>query len=197
MNKWYLKVLTLPLIAWIGFSYCQNPEKVISDFSLPCTNGQTVCTADYPDAKGYMVIFTCNHCPFAKLYTLRFNELAEKYTPLGVPLLAVNSMDTLMYEEESFALMKERATAFRFPYLQDAAQIVGKAFGAEHTPQAYVIWRESDRWVVKYSGAIDDNGERPETARSFISAAVSELLAGKPVSVPETESFGCRIFYRN
>jgi peroxiredoxin len=144
-----------------------------------------------------MVIFTCNHCPFAKLYTQRFNELAGKFTPLGVPLLAVNSMDTLVYEEESFSLMKERAAGLRFPYLQDAAQTVGKAFGAEHTPQAFVIWREKGHWLVKYRGAIDDNGEHPELATPFIANAVSELLAGKPVSVPETESFGCRIFYRN
>ena len=157
-----------------------------------------VSTTDFPNAKGFAVVFTCNHCPFAKLYTERFNDLYSKYAPLGVPLLAVNSMDSLVYEEETFALMQVRArgAGFQFPYLHDAAQSVGKAFGAEHTPNAFVIWKGNDRFLVKYAGSIDDNGEEPAKARPFIANAIDELLAGKPVSMPETESFGCQIFYR-
>ena len=157
-----------------------------------------VSTADFPDAKAFAIVFTCNHCPFAKLYTERFNDLQQKYAPLGVPLLAINSMDSLVYEDESFALMQERAqeAGFQFPYLHDSEQLVGKAFQAEHTPHAFVIWKEKGHFVVKYEGAIDDNGENPEKATPFIANAIDELLAGKKVSMPETESFGCRIFYR-
>lgn len=173
-------------------------EKEIADFTLRNVDERMISTADYPNAKGFAVVFTCNHCPFAKLYTERFNDLHQKYTPLGVPLLAINSMDSLVYEEESFGLMQSRAreAGFQFPYLYDASQTVGKAFGAEHTPHAFVIWKEAGKWRVKYSGSIDDNGEEPQKARPLVANAIDDLLAGRAVREPETASFGCRIFYR-
>lgn len=173
-------------------------EKEISDFTLRNVDGRMVSTANFPNAKGFAVVFTCNHCPFAKLYTERFNDLHKKYAPLGVPLLAINSMDSLVYEEESFGLMQTRAreAGFQFPYLYDAAQTVGKAFGAEHTPHAFLIWKTAGKWLVKYSGSIDDNGEAPQNAKPFVANAIDDLLAGRAVREPETESFGCRIFYR-
>jgi peroxiredoxin len=175
-----------------------STEKEIPDFTLRNVDGRMISTADFPNVKGFAVVFTCNHCPFAKLYTERFNALHQKYTPLGVPLLAVNSMDSLVYEEESFALMQTlaREADFQFPYLQDAAQTVGKAFDAAHTPHAFVVWKEAGKWHIKYSGAIDDNGEEPAKAKPFVANAIDDLLAGRAVREPETESFGCRIFYR-
>jgi peroxiredoxin len=179
-------------------SYQSESSLVIPDFSLRNVDGKIISTADYKDAKGFIVIFTCNHCPFAKLYTKRMNDLSEKYSALNVPLIAINSMDTLIYAEESFSKMKLKATkdSFKFPYLQDANQSVGKRFGAEHTPTAFVIWEEDNQWKIKYKGAIDDNGENPKIANSFIANAVDDLLGGKAVSNPETQSFGCAIFYR-
>lgn len=173
--------------------------KVISDFKLRNVDNQFLKLSDYSDAKGFVVVFTCNHCPFAKLYPQRLNAMNEKYKVLGVPLIAINSMDTLVYEDENFERMQEKAKKeqLNFPYLYDPAQLVGKQFGAEHTPQAFVIWKEKGQWLVKYSGAIDDNGEHPELAKSFVNEAVEELLQGKTVSTPKTQSFGCRIFYRN
>ena len=190
--------LVLALIALSAFRSAYTPTKEISDFTLQNVDGHFVSTTDYPDAKGFAVVFTCNHCPFAKLYTDRFNNLHKKYAPLGVPLLAINSMDSLVYEEESFVLMQEHArdAGFQFPYLHDASQAVGKAFGAKHTPHAFVIWKQNGHFVVKYAGAIDDNGEEPEKATPFIAQAIDDLLAGKAVTLPETESFGCRIFFR-
>ncbi len=173
-------------------------DLVIPDFSLRNIDGKMISTAEYKNAKGFIVIFTCNHCPFAKLYSKRMNDLNKKYSALNIPLIAINSMDSLIYVDESFSKMKLKAKkdAFSFPYLQDAMQTVGKNFGAEHTPTAYVIWKEDNQWKVKYKGAIDDNGENPEIAKPFIANAVDELLAGQPVSNSETQSFGCAIFYR-
>ena len=213
MKKWPVFVFSLLLLAVLSASFSAEKvageegnsgkavhflEKETPDFTLRNVDGRMVSTTDFPNAKGFAIVFTCNHCPFAKLYTQRFNDLHKKYAPLGVPLLAINSMDSLVYEEESFALMQARAreAGFQFPYLHDAAQTVGKAFGAEHTPHAFVIWKERGRFWVKYAGAIDDNGEEPDQAIPFIGNAIDELLAGKKVSMPETESFGCRIFYR-
>jgi hypothetical protein len=107
-------------------------------------------------------------------------------------------MDSMVYEEEcyKFIQQKSKENNFNFPYLQDASQEVAKNFVAVNTPQAFVIWRDGNRWVIKYKGAIDDNGESPELAKNFIAMAVNDLLANKPVSMPTTESFGCKIFYR-
>ena len=154
--------------------------------------------APFPTIKGYIVVFTCNHCPFAKLYTQRFNDLNTKFKPLGVPLIAINSMDSVAYDDENYELMQEKAVIdkINFAYLQDGDQTVAKNFGADRTPHAYVIWEEKNQWIIKYSGAIDDNGEHPELATPFIANAVQELLDRKTVSIAETESMGCKIFYR-
>jgi len=191
------------IICISSFTHDKKPAvsrlgKPINDFVLKNTDNTLVSLKDYSGAKGFIIIFTCNHCPFAKLYSQRLNDLNSKYKDLGVPLLAINSMDTSLYEEESFKLMKEKAETdhFSFPYLYDAMQIAGKSFGANHTPQAYVIWKENTQWIIKYSGAVDDNGEHPELATSYVGDALDELLQNKPVSKPEIESFGCRIFYR-
>ena len=170
----------------------------VADFTLKNVDGNMLSLKDYPNAKGFIVIFTCIHCPFAKLYSKRFSEMNTKYSALGVPLIAINSMDTLVYEDETFERMAKKAATdkFNFPYLHDPLQVVGKAFGATYTPQAFVLWKENGAWVIKYSGGIDDNGEHPAKATSFVAAAVGELLQNKPVSEPETQSPGCRIYYR-
>lgn len=174
-------------------------SKTVSDFTLTSTNDSLFNLSSNKNAKGYIVIFTCNHCPFAQLYYERLNNLNNTFKPLGVPLIAINSMDSLIYEEETLALMKEKAKAnsFTFQYLWDNMQKAGQLFDATRTPQAFVIWKEGNAWRIKYKGLIDDNGEHPEKAKSYIEQAVNELLANKPVSVPFTESFGCKIFYRS
>lgn len=193
-----MKKVFLFLIVALLSSFVIPDKKVVHNFSLKNVDGKIVSLSDYPEAKGFIIVFTCNHCPFAKLYSQRFNDLNTKYSSLGIPLIAVNSMDTLVYEEESFELMHEKSEHdhFNFPYLLDAAQNVGKDFGATYTPQAFVIWKENDEWTVRYNGAMDDNGEHPELAKSFVDAALQELLLGKPVSVTEAKSIGCRIHYR-
>lgn len=178
--------------------YVSMIGKVIPDFSLKNVDETIFNTADYPENRGFIVIFTCNHCPFAKLYSDRFNELDLKYHRAGIPLIAINSMDSTLYEDETFVQMKAKSANdhFHFPYLHDDKQNVLKLFHATHTPQAFVIWRENNQWIVKYSGAIDDNGEHPEIAKSYIIKAVDELLQSKTVSEPETKAFGCKIYYR-
>lgn len=198
--KFSLVVFVLFSFGFKGDQYKQTKHvgKVIPEFSLLNTDNKFVSLSNYPNAKGFIIVFTCNHCPFAKLYPERLNALNLKYTKLDVPLLAINSMDTAVYVDESFELMREKAMRenLNFPYLYDASQTVGKSFSADHTPHAFIIWKVNNQWVIKYSGAIDDNGEHPEIASSFIEPALNELLANKEVSKSETASFGCRIYYR-
>lgn len=185
-----------------GFKTPNNTRSIIGkgipEFALKNVDGKQVALSQYPKAKGFAIVFICNHCPFAKLYSERLNTLNTEYTPLGVPLLVINSMDTLVYEDESFSAMQQRAATdhFNFPYLQDAGQTVARSFGAEHTPQAFVLWKEEGKWIVKYSGAFDNNGKEPQKATPYLANALDELLQGKSVQLTETQSFGCAIYYR-
>lgn len=196
-------LILLPLMILLASGGVKTTEvspigKTVNDFCLLNTDGKQVSLSDYKTAKGFVVVFICNHCPFAKLYTDRLNALNTKYKPLGVPVLTINSMDTLTYESERWELMRSRAQSehYNFPYLQDAAQTVGQNFGANRTPHAYVLWRVSNKWIIKYSGAIDDNGKDASAAQPFIANALDDLLAGKPVANPETLTVGCAIHYR-
>src|SRR4051794_21552100 len=126
MLKQGLSLLSIALLSLILCSSKSGKRpsalgKEIPNFSLRNVDGKTLSLNDNKNAKGYIVVFTCNHCPFAKLYTGRLNELDKKYKTQGVPLLAINPMDTLVYDEESFEKMKKKARTekFSFPYLQD------------------------------------------------------------------------------
>lgn len=173
--------------------------KGIDSMVLKSSAGKPFRIDQYPKTKGFIVVFTCNHCPFAQLYITRLNTLFQKYASQQVDLIAVNSMDTLMYAEESFQLMQVKAQQnnFQFPYLQDAEQNFGKAFNAEHTPQVYVLWKDSIGFNIRYQGSIDDNGQdSSQISNHYLENAVDALLKKEDVKVPFTESFGCRIFYR-
>ena len=187
------------IIALFFMGFLSGNEKVISDFSLKNVDGKYVSLKNYPDAKGFIIVFTCNHCPFAKLYPPRLNALNDKYGKLGVPLIAISSTDTIIYEEDTYPLMVKKAKQekFNFPYLFDGEQTVAKSFAAQKTPHAYVMWKEKKQWVVKYNGAIDDNGAEPENVENpYVAQAVEALLAGRKIEVPETKSIGCQIIFR-
>ncbi len=195
--------LVLIISVVIGLqSFLLNKETIIgnpvNEFSLINVDGRKIGLNDYANAKGFIVVFTCNHCPFAKLYTDRLNALNEKYKLNGVHLLAINSMDSILYRDESFVNMQKRSKSekYNFPYLQDGDQTVGRNFEADHTPHAYVIWKVNNQWTIQYSGAIDDNGEEPEKAKPYIENAVNALLKNEAVTESCTPSVGCKIFYR-
>ena len=189
----------LLLTAIVLQSYTGTVTKTVHDFSLKNVDGRMVSLKDFPAAKGFIVVFTCNHCPFAKLYFKRINDLNAKYKRMGVPVIAISSTDTVNYEQDVYSKMVEKAKKekFTFPYLYDGAQIAAKDFSAQKTPHTFVIWKENGKWVVKYNGAIDDNGAEPTKVKyPYVANAVDELLAGKEVTVKETKSIGCQINMR-
>ena len=172
----------------------------VADFSLKNTDGKILSTTAYKNAKGLIVIFTCNHCPFAKKYQQRMNALNQKFGVKGFPLMAISSNDPIMNPEDSYENMTARAKEehYSFPYLYDETQSVAKAFGAAKTPNAFVLMREKDKWILKYSGAIDDNGAEPDkVTQAYVEDAVNALLKGKQVAIPQTKSIGCPIKYKN
>ena len=170
------------------------------DFLLKNVDGNSVSLNNYPNAKGFIIIFTCNHCPFAKLYPKRLIKLNKKYEKAGFPLLAISSTDTVLYAEDTYdnMVIKAKKEKFTFPYLYDSAQSVAKLFKAERTPQAFVLLKENNNWVIKYNGAIDDNGAEPKKIKvDYVSEAVDALLKNQKVLITETKSIGCKIMFRN
>jgi peroxiredoxin len=183
----------------INQSFAQNDTTTL-DFTLKNVDGNSVSLNNYPNAKGFIIIFTCNHCPFAKLYPKRLNKLNKKYSNKGFPLLAISSTDTVLYAEDTYdnMVIKANKEKFTFPYLYDSAQSVAKLFNAERTPQAFVLLKENNNWVIKYNGAIDDNGAEPKKVKvDYVSDAVDALLKNQKVLITETKSIGCKIMFRN
>ena len=172
----------------------------VAEFKLQNAKGGTVSLSDYKDKKGVIVVFTCNHCPFAKAYEERIIALDKKYAALNFPIVAINSNDASDYEDESMENMKKRATekGYTFPYLQDATQAVAKAFGATRTPHVFVLRNENAKFTVQYIGTIDDNYQDPAgVTKRYVEDAVNNILAGKPVVVTQTKAVGCAIGWKD
>jgi len=176
-----------------------KPGDVVKDFNLKSTDNKMISLNGYKNARGFIVVFTCNHCPFAKLYQERMNALNKEYSLKGFPVIAISSNDAIAVPEDNFEEMAARAKEqhYNFPYLYDETQEVARAFGAVKTPHAYVLFNENGKWIVKYSGSIDDNGAEPDKVKNaFVKNAVDALLRNEPVPVASTKSVGCAIKWK-
>ncbi|UTA68578.1 thioredoxin family protein [Emticicia sp. 21SJ11W-3] len=172
----------------------------VADFRLKNIDGKMVSLKDFESAKGFVIIFVSNHCPFSKSYEDRINSIDRKYAAQGFPVIAINPNDPEAYEEDSFANMQARARerGYTYPYLNDNTQAVTRLFGATRTPQAFVLKKENGHLVVQYIGAIDDNSQEPAlVTRHYVSDAVNNLLLGKPVVTTTTKPIGCAIKWKS
>lgn len=169
---------------------------VATDFSLKSTDNKMVSLKDFKDAKGFIVVFTCNHCPYAKAYEDRIIGIDKKYSKLGYPVIAINPNNPAKQPEDAFDRMKTRAKEkkFTFPYLFDDGQRIYPQYGATKTPHVYVLQKTGKGNVVKYIGAIDDNFEDEKAVKEkYVENAVNALLSNKDVPVKETKAIGCSI----
>lgn len=166
-----------------------------TDFKLKNIDGKMVSLADNKAAKGYIVVFTCNTCPFAKAYESRIVDLNTKYASKGYPVVAINPNDPAVAPGDSYADMQKKKYAF--PYLVDESQQVAKTFGATRTPHLYVLTRQGNDFVVSYIGAIDDNSEDAKLVKTkYVDNAMTEILAGKPATTNSTKAIGCTIKWK-
>ena len=166
-----------------------------ADFKLKNIDGKMVSLADNKAARGYIVVFTCNTCPYAKAYESRIIELNTKYAPLGYPVVAINPNDATTVLGDSYAAMQTKKYAF--PYLQDESQQVAKTYGATRTPHLFVLTRQGSDFVVSYIGVIDDNSEDAKLAKTkYVENAMTEILAGKPATTNSTKAIGCTIKWK-
>ncbi len=169
------------------------------DFLLKNVDGTMIAMEDYPDAKGFIVIFTCNHCPYSIAYEDRIIALDKKYKFKGYPVIAINPNDSTLVPEDSFTLMKVRAKekGFTFPYLYDAGQKVFREYGAKRTPHVFLLQKENGQLIVKYIGAIDNNyTDAAKADKKYVEMAVDALLAGNDPDPNFTKAIGCTIKYR-
>jgi len=171
-----------------------------ASFRLKNTDGNMVSLSDFNNAKGVIVIFTSNHCPFAKAYEDRIIALNNKFASQGFPVIAINPSDPGTHQDDTFDKMKERAASkgYGYPYLVDDSQQVAKAFGAGRTPQVYILQKTGAKFTVRYIGMIDDNPQDPGgVTKLYADEAVSNLLGGKPVVTTITKPVGCAIKWKN
>ncbi len=169
---------------------------VIEDFKLKNVDGNMVSLSDYNDAKGFIITFTCNTCPYAKMYEDRIIDLDKKYAAQGYPVIAIMPNNTSVKPGDSFEEMQKRAKVkgFTFPYLIDEGQTVYPKFGATKTPHMYIVQRTKKGNMVQYIGAIDDNyKDAAAVSRKYVEEAVDALLSGKEVKEKETRAIGCSI----
>lgn len=169
---------------------------VIEDFKLKNVDGNMVSLSDYNDAKGFIITFTCNTCPYAKMYEDRIIDLDKKYAAQGYPVIAIMPNNPSVKSGDSFEEMQKRAKVkgFTFPYLIDEGQTVYPKFGATKTPHMYVVQRTKKGNMVQYIGAIDDNyKDAAAVSRKYVEEAVDALLSGKEVKEKETRAIGCSI----
>lgn len=171
-----------------------------TDFKLKNVDGSYVSLSDYEDAKGFVVVFTCNHCPYAKAYQDRIIAIDKEYKSKGYPVIAINPNDEEIVAGDSFDAMVERSKekGYTFPYLKDETQEVYRTYGATRTPHVYLLDKEDKDLVVKYIGTIDDNYKDPtDVEETYLTDAIDALLADKNPDPEFTKAIGCTIKDKN
>jgi peroxiredoxin len=169
----------------------------MADVKMKGVDGNERTLADVRKPAGTLVVFTCNHCPFAKMWETRIVELGNTYAAKGVGVVAVNANDPKVAAEDAFDVMQQRAKerGMQFPYVVDATSNLARAFGATRTPEAFLF--DKDGKLV-YHGTIDDNGEdATKVEKSYLKDALEAVVKGQDVAVKETKSIGCGIKFRS
>jgi peroxiredoxin len=172
-----------------------------ANFNLKNVNGEMISLYDYSEAsKGAIVIFTCNHCPYAIAYEDRIIELDHEFRKKGFPVIAINPNDPVLQPADSYEKMIERADEkqFPFPYLIDETQEVYKVYGAKRTPHVYVLHKENNKFTVSYIGTIDDNYKDANAVeKKYLADAVNALINGEKPDPDFTKAIGCTIKDKN
>ena len=169
---------------------------IATDFSLRNVDNNMVSLSDYKNVKGYIIIFTCNTCPYAVKYDERINDLNIKYKPLGFPVIAIMPNDPIIQPGDSFEQMKIAAKnkGYTFPYLIDEEQKIYPQYGATKTPHTFLLHKTNKGNEVVYIGAIDDNYKDSNLVKiKYVENAINSLIREEQIKVKETRAIGCTI----
>ena len=169
----------------------------IKSFRLKNVDGATVSSEDISsNAKGTVVIFSCNHCPYVLAWEDRMVNLGKTYQPKGIHFVLINANDAVKYPADSFSEMVSRAKqqGYPFPYLHDESQEVARSYGASRTPEAFVF---DSSGLLRYHGRIDDHYENPNAVQSHdLRDALEAVLAGSEPKTTKTAPVGCTIKWK-
>lgn len=171
--------------------------KVLPDFSLLATNGNTYSKKDFINARPVVIMFICNHCPYVKAIEERLITLGHDLKKQNINVVAISSNDEIHYPEDNFANLKNRSEEKNYPfiYLHDKTQEVAKIFGAVCTPDFFVYDNQAK---LAYRGRLDDSWKDPLAVKTRdLYDAVIELSQNKKISRPQTPSMGCSIKWIN
>ena len=168
---------------------------VAPNFELPDTTGTMWSVAHYDGAPATVVVFTCNHCPYALAWHDRIADVARDYSGRGVRVLAINANDADRYPRDSLRAMKDRVARedWPMPYLHDATQEVARAYGAKVTPDVFVLDAERR---LRYRGAPDSDYGDPDAGAGWLREALDAVLAGREPTRAETKPVGCSIKWK-
>lgn len=197
------KLFSILIICLFSVSAMAEGYKVgdkAEGFKLKNIDGKEVSLEDFADAKGFVVIFTCNSCPYAIAYEDRIIEINNAFASKGYPVIAINPNDPEIKPDDSFDKMIVRAEekGFSFPYLFDETQEVYRMYGATRTPHIYLLNKEDEGLVVKYIGAIDDNyKDASMVSEKYLNNAINALIDGKNPDPDFTKAIGCSIKDKN
>lgn len=172
---------------------------VVSDLSLKNVKGEMVSFSQFKDAKGFIVVFSCNTCPVVMKYQQRIIDLNDQFGSKGYPVIEINSNDKSVSPGDSFEAMQKYAKSkgFTFQYLYDESQDIARQWGATNTPHAYVLSKNDGKLILNYVGAIDNNADDPDHAdKKYVEDAVNALLKSEQVAVKSTKAVGCTIKWK-
>ena len=198
MKKIKSILLVAVLVATTAFTLKTNTGyevgDAIEDFSLKNVDDTMVSLSNFNNAKGFVLVFTCNMCPYSVANEDRLIALDKKYKEKGYPVIAINPNDPKASKGDSFEDMKVRAKekGFTFPYLFDEGQKVYPKFGATKTPHVYIVTKNNMK--IEYIGAIDNSSRNPDAvSEKYVENALDALLASKKIEKTNTRAIGCSI----
>lgn len=166
------------------------------DFKLKNVDNKEVSFASFPKAKGFIIVFTCNTCPYAVGYEQRIIDLDKKFSSQGYPVIAINPNDPEASKADAFNKMQDLAKEkkYPFPYLFDAGQKITDEYGAKHTPHIFIVSKSAKGNVVEYVGAIDNDpeGTKPEKIK-YAEDVITALKSNQKPVITQTKEIGCTV----
>jgi peroxiredoxin len=165
------------------------------DFNLPAVDGKTYSLSSFKERELLVVVFTCNHCPYAQAYEKRLFKLAKEFSAKAA-FVAINSNDSENYPDDSFEKMTERAAdkGFPYPYVHDETQETARAYGALVTPHVFVF--NKGRKLI-YQGGVDNNWENGDAAtKQYLHDALSAASEGRDIARKMAPVIGCSVKWK-
>jgi len=180
-----------------GLALGSKVPATVAKTKMKNVDGKMLSLADVSGKAGTLVVFTCNHCPFAKDWEQRIVELGNGYVSKGIGVVLVNANDPTEHADDGFAEMQAHAKTrgMKIPYVVDDTSAVARAFGASVTPEAFLFDKAGK---LAYHGTIDDNRKEPDKVKArYLKDALDAVVAGKAPAISETKGLGCGIKFRS